>query len=189
MKKAMIAVGGILAAAACAGGVYWFVIRDSGQTSSDGESAYVSSVKTITGYSSGNTNRYAGVVEPQETIEVKIENNRKVTEVEVEEGEEVKQGQLLFVYDLSSIQQDLKEQQLALDRLKNEALSLQEQIKTLENEKKQASQDNQLSYTIEIETNRMNLRKTSTISSLPRRRSSSFRMPPPIPRCAARSMA
>lgn len=159
MKKAMIAVGGILAAAACAGGVYWFVIRDSGQTSSDGESAYVSSVKTITGYSSGNTNRYAGVVEPQETIEVKIENNRKVTEVEVEEGEEVKQGQLLFVYDLSSIQQDLKEQQLALDRLKNEALSLQEQIKTLENEKKQASQDNQLSYTIEIETNRMNLQK------------------------------
>ena len=65
----------------------------------------------------------------------------------------------MFEYDLSSIQQSLQEQQLALDRLKNEALSLQEQISTLENEKKQASQDSQLSYTIEIETNRMNLQK------------------------------
>lgn len=159
MKKGIFAVGGILVAAAVAGGIYWFGIRDSSQDVADGESAYVSSVSTITGYSSGTVNRYAGVVEPQETVEVKIESDRKVTEVQVEEGQEVKQGQLLFEYDLSSIQQSLQEQQLALDRLKNEALSLQEQITTLENEKKQASQDNQLSYTIEIETNRMNLQK------------------------------
>lgn len=159
MKKGIFAVGGILVVAAAAGGIYWFGIRDSSQNVADGESAYVSSVSTITGYSSGTANRYAGVIEPQETVEVKIESDRKVTEVQVEEGQEVKQGQLLFEYDLSSIQQSLQEQQLALDRLKNEALSLQEQISTLENEKKQASQDSQLSYTIEIETNRMNLQK------------------------------
>ena len=46
-----------------------------------------------------------------------------------------------------------------LDRLKNEAASLQQQINTLEKEKKKATQDNQLSYTIEIETNKMNLKK------------------------------
>lgn len=159
MKKGILAVGGILVVAVAAGSIYWFIFRDSKQNVTDGEKAYVSSVSTITGYSSGNSNRYAGVVEPQETVEVKIESNRKVTEVKVQVGDEVKKGQLLFEYDLSSIQQDLQEQKLALERLKNEALSLQEQIATLEKEKKQAKQENQLSYTIEIETNKMNLKK------------------------------
>ena len=69
-------------------------------------------------------NRFAGVVEPQETVKVNIENNRTVTEVKVKVGDEVKKGQLLFEYDLSSIQDSLKEAQLALDRLKNEASAL-----------------------------------------------------------------
>ncbi|MFR7395086.1 MAG: biotin/lipoyl-binding protein [Blautia wexlerae] len=43
------------------------------------------------------------MVEPQETVNVKIESGRKVKEVQVKTGDEVKAGQLLFVYDLSSI--------------------------------------------------------------------------------------
>ena len=72
---------------------------------------------------------------------------------------EVKAGQLLFEYDLSSIEDDLKQAQLDLDRLKNEQISLTEQIATLEAEKKKAKAEDQLSYTIEIETNKMNLKK------------------------------
>lgn len=56
--------------------------------------------------------------------------------MEVKTGEEVKAGQLLFEYDLSSIEDDLKQAQLDLDRLKNEQISLTEQIATLEAEKK-----------------------------------------------------
>ena len=82
-----------------------------------------------------------------------------VTKIEDKTGDQVKKGQLLFEYDLSSIQENLEEAQLELDRLKNEASSLNEQIATLEKEKKKANQDNQLSYTIEIETNKMNLKK------------------------------
>ena len=67
---------------------------------------------------SGVENRYAGVVEPQETVQVKIESGRKVKEVQVKTGQEVKKGQLLFQYDLGSIQQSIQEAQLALDRLK-----------------------------------------------------------------------
>ena len=92
-------------------------------------------------------------------MQVKIESGRKVKEVQVKTGEEVKKGQLLFQYDLGSIQQSLQEAQLALDRLKNEALSISDQITTLEAEKKKATADNQLSYTIEIETQKMNLKK------------------------------
>ena len=82
-----------------------------------------------------------------------------VGEVEVKTGEEVKAGQLLFEYDLSSIEDDLKQAQLDLDRLKNEQISLTEQIARLEAEKKKAKAEDQLSYTIEIETNKMNLKK------------------------------
>ena len=75
-------------------------------------------------------------MEPQKTEEVELENGRKVKTVKVKTGEEVKQGQLLFEYDLTSIQEDLEETQLDLDRLKNEAASLSEQIATLEEKKK-----------------------------------------------------
>lgn len=101
---------------------------------------YVSKVSVISGTETAAVNRFAGVVEPQKTVNVKIESGRKVKEVEVKTGEEVKAGQLLFEYDLSSIEDDLKQAQLDLDRLKNEQISLTEQISTLEAEKKKQRQ-------------------------------------------------
>ncbi len=159
MKKRILTVGGILVVLGAAGGLGWYYFQDRGPGAADGEVVYVTEVSSITESDSGIMNRYAGVVEPQETVEVNLESGRKVREVKVKTGQEVKQGQLLFEYDLSSIQEDLQEAKLDLDRLKNEALSLSDQIATLEKEKKEASQDNQLSYTIEIETNKMNLKK------------------------------
>ena len=144
MKKRILILLGILIIGGGAAGVCWKtgIIGNHQQTSGDAVS-----------------NRYAGVVEPQETVSVELESGRTVKEVKVKTGDQVKKGQLLFEYDLSSIQESLEEAQLDLDRLKNEASSLTEQIATLEKEKKQATQDNQLSYTIEIETNKMNLKK------------------------------
>lgn len=159
MKKRFLAVGMILVAAGAAGGFGWYYFHGGMASSSDEAVVYVSSVSSITGSELGITNRYAGVVEPQETVEVSIESGRTVKSVNVKTGQEVSKGQLLFEYDLSSIQDDLKQAQLDLDRLKNEALSLADQIAALEKEKKQASKDNQLSYTIEIETSKMNLKK------------------------------
>ena len=149
----------ILAGAAGAGGWYYYKENYGDSAAASGEVAYVTKISTLLGEDSGVLNRFAGVVEPQETVKVNIENNRTVTEVKVKVGDEVKKGQLLFEYDLSSIQDSLKEAQLALDRLKNEALSLNQQISTLEKEKKKANKNSQLSYTIEIETNKMNLKK------------------------------
>ena len=159
MKKRFLVVGAVLVAAGAAGGFGWYHYHNGGGGYSDADAVYVSSVSSIVGSETGIANRYAGVVEPQETVEVSIESGRTVKSVNVKTGQEVTQGQLLFEYDLSSIQDDLKQAQLDLDRLKNEALSLTSQISTLEKEKKQASRDNQLSYTIEIETAKMNLQK------------------------------
>lgn len=158
MKKRILIVGGIIVAVGAAGAGGWYYYQNRSEAVS-GEVAYVSTVSALTGSASGVENRYAGVIEPQETVEVSIENGRKVTEVQVKTGDEVKKGQILFEYDLSSMQEDLQEANLELDRLKNEELSLNDQLKTLEAEKKKASKDNQLSYTIEIKTNQMNLQK------------------------------
>lgn len=158
MKKRILILLGIVIICGAAAGVCWR-LGIFGQRAGDGTAVYVSEIREITGETSGVANRYAGVVEPQETVEVELESGRTVKEVQVKTGDQVKQGQLLFEYDLSSIQEDLEEAQLELDRLVNEAASLTEQISTLEKEKKNASQDAQLSYTIEIETNRMNLKK------------------------------
>lgn len=160
MKKKFFVIGGILIIAGAAGVGGWYYYKENyASSSASKEVAYVTKISTLIGEDSGVLNRFAGVVEPQDTVKVNIESGRTVTEVKVKTGDEVKKGQLLFEYDLSSIEDSLKEAQLALDRLKNEALSLNEQIKTLEKEKKKANKNNQLSYTIEIETNKMNLKK------------------------------
>ncbi|WP_373215664.1 efflux RND transporter periplasmic adaptor subunit [Ruminococcus sp. 5_1_39BFAA] len=159
MKKKIFVIGGIVIIAGAVGAGAWYYLKDKDGGAAGDEVAYVTKISTLSGDDSGVMNRFAGVVEPQETVKVSIESGRKVKEVQVKTGEEVKAGQLLFEYDLTSIQEDLQEAKLALDRLKNEALSLNDQIKTLEKEKKKASNSNQLSYTIEIETNKMNLKK------------------------------
>ncbi len=158
MKKRILVLLGILIIGGAGAGVCWKLgFFDRQEESKD--MAYVTEISQLLGQVSGVTNRYAGVVEPRETVEVELENGRAVKEVKVKTGDEVKQGQLLFEYDLSSIQEDLAEAQLDFDRLVNEAASLKEQIATLEKEKKSAKKDDQLSYTIEIETNKMNLKK------------------------------
>lgn len=156
MKKRILILLGILIIGGA--GVCWKMGLFNWQEESR-DMAYVTELSQLLGQVSGVTNRYAGVVEPRETVEVELENGRAVKEVKVKAGDEVKQGQLLFEYNLSSIQEDLAEAQLDYDRLANEASSLKEQIATLEKEKKSAKKDDQLSYTIEIETNKMNLKK------------------------------
>lgn len=159
MKKRILIALGIIILAAGIGAGGWYYYSHHMRTVSGSDTVYVTKISKLSEMDSGVENRYAGVVEPQETVQVKIESGRKVKEVQVKTGEEVKKGQLLFQYDLGSIQQSLQEAQLALDRLKNEALSISDQITTLEAEKKKATADNQLSYTIEIETQKMNLKK------------------------------
>ena len=122
MKKRIIIVLGILIAAGGIGTGVWYHFYGNTQGKTGDSIVYVSKVSVISGTETAAVNRFAGVVEPQKTVNVKIESGRKVKEVEVKTGEEVKAGQLLFEYDLSSI-------------------------------------EDQLSYTIEIETNKMNLKK------------------------------
>ena len=90
----------LLIAAGAIGTGVWYHFYGNGQSGNNDSIVYVSKVSVLTGVESAATNRFAGVVEPQETVSVKIESGRKVKEVQVKTGDEVKAGQLLFEYDL-----------------------------------------------------------------------------------------
>ena len=102
MKKRIIIVLGILIAAGGIGTGVWYHFKGNGQSGTGDSIVYVSKVSVITGSETTAVNRFAGVVEPQKTVNVKIESGRKVKEVEVKTGEEVKAGQLIEA-DLSLV--------------------------------------------------------------------------------------
>ena len=63
------------------------------------DKVYVEKVKTICGNDAGTTNRFSGVVEAQDSWKIKLDGDKKVKEVFVKVGDEVKEGDQLFSYD------------------------------------------------------------------------------------------
>ncbi len=156
MNKRVIIIGGI-AALCLIGGSAWYFMRGKGGSKSD--VAYVTTVGSLNENISGTQNRYAGVVEPQKTVQVKLDSSRAVQRLMVEEGQMVKAGDQLFEYDVSAGEEELATAQLELERMKTEAVSFQEQINTYQREKEKAPQEEQLSYTIQIQSAQMDLKK------------------------------
>lgn len=166
MKKALITilVLGILGAGGY--GVYHHFFADtqieSGRVSSSSTDAvYVDSVSAITGYGSGNglIDRYGGEIEPQATLEVKLDSDKKVEECFVKEGDEVKEGQRLFVYDTQEDEDSLALAEIELERMENDIEVSQKQIEQLEKEMKSAGSDDQLTYRTEIQTLETSIKK------------------------------
>lgn len=161
MKKALIAilVLGLLGTGSY--GVYHYFYKDTqnetGRVSSDSEDAvYVDAVSAITGYGSGNglIQRFAGEIEPQATLEIKLEGDKKVEECFVKEGDIVKKGQRLFTYNIRETEDNLMQAEIDLERLASDIEVAERQIAQLEKEKKNASdEDSRLS----IETDIMSL--------------------------------
>ena len=91
--------------------------------------------------SGGLPQRFAGVVEPQKTVDIKT-GGKKVKELFVKEGEQVKAGQKLFEFDHEETEGKILSAEIELDRLKSSIQSTQKQIETLNKEKqKLANQD------------------------------------------------
>ena len=91
MKKRILILLGILIIGGGAAGVCWKT-GVFGQQEVSGDVIYVTQISEINGETSGVSNRYAGVVEPQETVEVELESGRSVKEVQVKTGDQVKKA-------------------------------------------------------------------------------------------------
>ena len=111
---------------------------------------YVQSVAALTGYGSlGGANASSGVVVAQKEIKVERDSSRKIKQLNVEVGQEVKSGEVLFTYDMEDMQ--LTIDKLEIEQMKNNVKDLTTQISQLEKEKKSAPTSEQLSYTVQIQ--------------------------------------
>ena len=115
MDKKYKIIGGVCGAV-CIGGLAAgiFFIRDSGEKQTE-ELAYVMSVQSMNDVS--GTQRLAGVVESQKTLEIQKDSEREIKEVLVKAGDDVEVGTPLFTYDTASLEMDIQQAQLDLERL------------------------------------------------------------------------
>lgn len=118
-----------------------------------GETATVQSVSMITGVGSvGLAEHFAGVVSARSETKVKADQQKKILDILVSEGDEVQEGDVLFTYDMEAYELDLEKAQLELDQMKGALTAAEKEKEQLEKEKEKANADAQLSYTLEIES-------------------------------------
>lgn len=152
-------ISGITAAAVATGGLFWWKSRTD-SSDSDGI-AYVSAVSELnTAVSLGANMQFSGVVEPQQVKEIKADTSKTISEISVEEGAHVKKGDVLFSYDIESMELELQQGEVEVERMENEITSNEQQISQLESEKNNASADDQLSYTTQIQSLETDIAKT-----------------------------
>ena len=161
-KSKKIIIGSVAGVTAAAVGVSGFLLWKNHQKKSTADGiAYVSSVSDInTAAATVSDLRFSGVVEPQETKEIKIDTSKTISEVSVKEGDHVEAGDALFTYDIASMKLELEQGNVEIERMQNEIASSQQQITQLESEKKSASADDKLSYTTQIQSLQTDIAKT-----------------------------
>ena len=84
------------------------------------QAVYVQTVAEIMGYGMpGSSNVCAGVVVAQNEVKIKKDDNRTVSEVKVEVGQQVTTGQVLFTYDTQQMQLTIDQKSLEIEQLRN----------------------------------------------------------------------
>lgn len=152
-------ISGITAAAVAAGGFFWWKNKTEG-SSSEGI-VYVSVVSDLnTAVPSAANMQFSGVVEPQDIKEIKADLSKTISDISVEEGSHVKAGDVLFTYDIESMELELQQGEVEIERMENEITSNEQQISKLESEKNSANADDQLSYTTQIQSLETDIAKT-----------------------------
>jgi HlyD family secretion protein len=137
-----------------------FAIRKAGAGSAAEETVYVETVENLTGQNAslGMINRFAGIIEPQGTWSVNKNSGVDVREIYVSQGDEVEEGEALFIYDTTKYEEDLNQARIDLERLHNEYDTAEETIAQLEKDKKSASASEQANYTVQIKEQNLALK-------------------------------
>lgn len=160
-KKGWIVVLVIVLLAALAVGGYFAWQHFSGGAAVEG-TAYVQSVSEITGVGYvGQSNRYSGIVESKEVIEINPDSTMTIKECFVEAGDTVTAGLPLFVYDVDEL--TLAHEQLLIDitGLEGTIITCNEEIVQLDKRIAKAKEADLYDLKLEKQTVELNLKKTT----------------------------
>ena len=100
----------------------------------------------------GETNSLEGAVSSNVSQEVRLMDKQLVSQVHVQEGQEVKAGDPLLTYDMTLVNIDLEMEKLNKEQLKVKKKGLENELKNLKDEKKNVAARNK-SYKIEFLSN------------------------------------
>ena len=121
---------------------------------------YVQSVKTLAGYGGiAPGDRFGGIVVSENVAEIRKDDDKTVGELFVKEGDDVTEGQELFIYDTDQLQLNLDKQKLELEQLQISIESYGEQIADLEKTRDRVYESQKLQYTIQIQSLQLDLKE------------------------------
>lgn len=148
-KKIIIAVIiAILAIAIIVGIVV--AVKMNGKSAAAASGVYAQKVSDVM-YSGRTVDKYSGAVEAADSLDIKTDADKTVKDILVAEGDEVQVGTPLFTYDTDELSAKRDSAALELEGLNNTLSGYDAQITQLTNEKKSASKDQQLDYTLQIQ--------------------------------------
>lgn len=160
-KKVKIGIGAavaIIVIVALVLAVLFVRSRTSGSQTASGESVYVDSIAELTGMDAGIDTNFTGEVEAQKTLDIKVDSDKKVAEIYVEEGQDVEVGTPLFRYDVDSLSLSLDQAKLEIEGIQNKIQTLNNQLAALQKEKNAAPASEQLSYSLQIQDLQLQIR-------------------------------
>lgn len=147
-KKTILAIVIVLVLVAAAV-LVWFLRRGGG--SGSGSGVYVQSVSDVNAAGMSYANRYSGVIETQKTDKVDFDTTKKLNELYVSEGQRVAKGAPLFSYDTQSIELNIQQAQLAIEKMNTTISNDNGQIAQLQKDMKAASSAEKPSYSAQIQ--------------------------------------
>lgn len=103
--------------------------------------------------------RFAGMVVSENVTEINKDGDKSVAELLVKEGQDVTEGQELFIYDMEQLQLALDKQRLEKEQLVATIENYKSQIKDLEKAEKNAYGNNKLQYTVQIQSMQVDLKE------------------------------
>ena len=126
----------------------------------DGAAVYVQSVGDLMGMGGiAPGDRFAGLVVSENVAQIQKDSERSVAELLVREGDDVKEGDILFSYDMDEVQLQLDKQKLEKEQLVASIENYKEQIKDLEARRNRVSAADQLDYTVQIQSAQVDLKE------------------------------
>ncbi len=125
------------------------------------ETAYVQSVANILGVGyTGHSNRYSGVVEAKDVIEINPDTDLKIAERFVEAGDAVNEGMALFSYDVDSLTLSYEQLLIDITGLENTIRTSNEEIESLEKRIAKARENKQYELKLKLQEVQLTLKKS-----------------------------